>query len=95
MDLWAQRGGGGWAKLGEEHRHIHTTVGQRELVGAAVYRRELGSVLCDDLEGWNGAVTERETLEGGDICTQVADSLRCTALTQHCEAIILQCKTYI
>lgn len=33
--------GEGGAKLGEEHRHIHTTVGQRELVGAAVYRREL------------------------------------------------------
>ena len=36
-------------------------------------------MLCDDLEGWNGAATERETHEGGDICTQIADSLHCTA----------------
>ena len=45
---------------------------------AAVYHRELSSVPCDDLEGWEGG---REVQEGGDICTHVADSHYCTVET--------------
>ena len=37
-------------------------------------------MLCDDLEGWNGGVSDRETHEGEDIRTQI-DSLRCTEET--------------
>ena len=40
--------------------------------GAAKHR-ELGSVLCDDLVGWD--------LEGGDVHIHIADSLCCTAET--------------
>ena len=36
---------------------------------------------CDDLEGWNGGVSDRETHKGGDIHTQIADSLCCTEET--------------
>ena len=40
--------------------------------------RELGPVLCDDLEGWKAG---REAPEGGDICIHIVDSLCCTAET--------------
>ena len=35
-------------------------------------------MLGDDLEEWEGG---REVQEGEDICTHIADSLRCTAET--------------
>ena len=35
--------------------------------------------LCGDLDGWDGEVGRREFQEGGDICINIADSLRCTA----------------
>ena len=38
-------------------------------------------MLCDDLDGRAGGVGGREVQEGGDICTRIADSLRCTAET--------------
>ena len=41
--------------------------------------RELSSVLCDDLEGWDGGGRDAE--EGGDICIHIADALCCTAET--------------
>ena len=41
--------------------------------------RELSSVLCDDLEGWDGG--GRDASEGGDVGTHTADSLCCTAET--------------
>ena len=40
---------------------------------SAVEHRELSSVLCDDLEGWDGVGV------GGDICIHIAGSLCCTA----------------
>ena len=44
--------------------------------------RELSSVLCGDLDGWDGGVAGgREVQEGGDICIHTADSLHCTAET--------------
>ena len=41
----------------------------------------LSSVLCDDLDGWDGGWGGREVQEGGDICIHTADSLCCTAET--------------
>ena len=41
----------------------------------------LSSVLCDDLEGWDGSGGGREALEGGDIWTHRADSCCYTAET--------------
>ena len=40
--------------------------------------RVLSSVLCDDLDGWDGG---REVQEGGKIRTHIADSLHCTVET--------------
>ena len=47
---------------------------------AAVWHRELSSVLCDNLKG-RDADSEREAPEGGDICTNTADSHCCMAET--------------
>ena len=47
-------------------------------------------MLCDDLDGWDGVGAGREVQEGGDIGVHIADSLHCTAETQHCKTIILQ-----
>ena len=37
--------------------------------------------LCDNLEGWDRVGGGREVLEGGDICTPMADSYWCMAET--------------
>ena len=42
--------------------------------------RELSSVLCDDLEGWDEG-GGREEQEGGGICIHISDSHCCTAET--------------
>ena len=42
--------------------------------------KELSSVLCDNLEGWNWR-GGREVQEGGDIYTHITDSLRYIAET--------------
>ena len=47
---------------------------------AAVWHRELSSVLSGDLEGWDGG-GEREVQEGVDTCTLIAGSRCCTAET--------------
>ena len=36
--------------------------------------RELSTVLCDDIEGWNGREDGREAQERGDIHILMADS---------------------
>ena len=45
----------------------------------AIKHRKLNSVLCSDLDGWDGG--RQEVQEGGDICIHIADSLCCTAET--------------
>ena len=40
--------------------------------------RELGTLLCDDLEGWK---VGRRAPEGGDICKLMADSRCCVVET--------------
>ena len=42
--------------------------------------RELSSVLCGDLEGWDEG-GGREAQEGGDMCIHISDSHCCTAET--------------
>ena len=74
MDL-RTRGGGrvSWDKVREWHGLIYTTKcktdSKRE---AAAYHREISSVLCDHLEGWEGEARGRRY---GDICICIADSL--------------------
>ena len=53
---------------------------------AAIEHRELSSVLCDDLEGWEGEAQEEGT------CVYVLLVIVQQRLTQHCHAIILQLK---
>ena len=73
--------------------YIHTKC---KIVGwweAAAWHREIDSVLCDDLEGWDRE-DGVEAQEGGDMGTCVCIRLICFVvqkkLTQYCEAIILQ-----
>ena len=60
---------------------------------AAAQHREISSVLCDDLEGWDRE-GGREAQEGGDMGTCICTWLMCFVvqqkLTEYCEAIILQ-----
>ena len=60
---------------------------------AAAQHREISSVLCDHLEGWDKE-GGRETQEGGDmgiyICIQLIHFVIQQKLTHHCKAIILQ-----
>jgi len=62
-----------------KHRHIHATMCKIDSWWeAAVQHRELSSVFCDDLEGWDrGGGIKAE--EGRDTCIHRADS--CTAET--------------
>ena len=39
--------------------------------------------------GWDEDRGGRDTPEGGVICIHIADSLHCTAETQHCKATII------
>ena len=63
-------GGGGrvsWDEVREWHGHIYTT--KRKIDSqweAAAQHREISSVLCDHLEGWDRE-GGRETQEGGDM----------------------------
>ena len=60
---------------------------------AAAQHREISTVLCDDLEGWD---TEggSEAQEGGDmgiyVYIQLIHFVVQQKLTQHCKAFILQ-----
>ena len=69
---WRHRHGGGRGgqdELREQDRHVHTITCKTDSQWErAVQLRELSSVLCNDLEGW-------EVQEGGDICAHMADSL--------------------
>ena len=68
MDLRTQGGGRvSWDEVREWHGHIYTT--KRKIDSqweAAAYHREISSVLCDHLEGWDRE-GGRETQEGGDL----------------------------
>ena len=73
----------GWEREGGISCEIRTDIYKLPCVkqtasGKLVYRG-FSLVLCDDLEGWDGA--GREVREGGGICIHRADS-RCTAETK-------------
>ena len=97
MDLWARQGNTGWYKLREQHWHICTIMCKisswQEAATSCMQHRESASVLCDDVDGWDGhGVGGR--LKAGNICILIADS-HCHKQqkpTQHCKAVILQLK---
>ena len=43
-------------------------------MGICCLTQELSSVICDDLEGWDGVEGRREVQEGRDVCIPMADS---------------------
>ena len=55
-DMWTQvRGRGEWDELGDGNLHIYTATCKTDsLWKFAVWHQELSSVLCGDLEGWDG-----------------------------------------
>ena len=63
----------------ECHGHIYTT--KREVDGwweAAAWHREISSVLCDHLEGWDGEGGREGDARGkryGNVCICITDSL--------------------
>ena len=86
MDLRTQGGGRvSWDKVREWHGHIYTT--KRKIDSqweAAAQHREISSVLCDHLEGWDregGREGDERGKRYGDTCICIADSLRYKAET--------------
>ena len=84
MDLRTQGGGSvSWDEVRVWHRHICTTKYKIDSQWeAAAQHREISSVLCDHIEGWDRD-GGRETQEGGGmgIYIHIADSLCYTAET--------------
>ena len=95
MDLRTRGGGRGrWDEVREWHGHIYTTKCKIDSQWeAATQHREISSVLCDPLEGWDRE-GGRETQEGGHIgvyvYVQLTHFVIQQKLTHHCKAIILQ-----
>ena len=56
---------------------------------AAIQHRELSSVLCDDLEGWDEGVGGRLKREGMDVYIQLSHTVVQQKLTQPHKAVIL------
>ena len=95
MDLRTQGGGRlSWDKVRKWHGHIYTTKCKIDSQWeAAAQHREISSVLCVHLDGWDRE-GGRETKERGDIGVYVQVQLihfvRKQKLTHNCKAIILQ-----
>ena len=89
-------GGGGRVscdKVREWHGHIYTTKFKIDSQWeAATQQKEISSVLCDHLEGWDKE-SRRKTQEGGDmgiyVYIQLIHFVIKQKLTHHCKAIIL------
>ena len=88
--------GGGereWDELGDWDWHIHTTMCKIDSQWEpAVQHRELSSLLCDDLDGWDGGGGGRSKREGIQVYIQLIHFIVQQKLTQHCKAILLQLK---
>ena len=70
----------------ESSNVIITLPGVKQLAStASVQHRELSSVLCDDIEGWEGG--KREVIY---VHIQLIHVVVQQKLTQHCKAITLQ-----
>ena len=79
-DLRTQGGGRvSWDKVREWHGHIYTTKCKTDSQWeAAIQHREVSSVPCDHLEGWDSEGGREGGARGkrfGDICICIADSL--------------------
>ena len=80
MDL-RTRGGGrvSWEEVREWHGHIYTTKCKIDTQWeAAAQHRDISSVLCDHLEGWDregGREGDASGKRYGDICICITDSL--------------------
>ena len=97
MDLrtWG-RGRGSWDNVRKWHGYIYTTKCKTDSWReAAAQHREISSVLCDYLEGWDRE-GGREMQEGRDmgiyVYVQTIHFVIWQQLTQQCKAIILQQK---
>ena len=68
-----------WDKVREWHGHIYTTKCKIDSCWeAAAWHREIGSVLCDHLDGWDREGGREGDARGeryGDICICITDSL--------------------
>ena len=82
LGIW---GGGGGNGVGEWHGHIYTTQrGTDSYWEAAAWQREISSVVCDRLEGWDGEGGREGDTRGkryGNIGICITDSLCCKAET--------------
>ena len=82
IETWTcgHRGGkGGWDELRDQDQHTYTTMCKTDSQWEhSIKHRKLSSVLCHDLDGWDGG---EEIQEGGDRGMHIADSLHCTAET--------------
>ena len=79
------RGRGRCDRVRECHGQIYTTKCKIDSWWeAAAWHREISSVLCDHLEGWDGEGGREGDARGkryGNICICMADSLCCRAET--------------
>ena len=97
MDLRTWGGGRvSWDEVREWHGIVYTTKGKIDSrQEAAAQHREISSVLCVHLEGWD-MEAGRETQEGGDmgiyVYVQLIQFVIQQKVTHHCKAIILQKK---
>ena len=68
-----------WDKVREWHGHIYTTKCKIDSCWeAAAWHREISSVLCDHLDGWDREGGREGDARGeryGDICICITDSL--------------------
>ena len=69
MTQWGKEGVGRVERIAWKHIAICNT----ESGNLLCRHRELNSVLCDNLEGWDGMGDGREVQEGGGICIPAAD----------------------
>ena len=69
----------GWDEVGGWHGHVYTTGCEVDSWWeAAEWRREISSVLCDHLEGWDGEGGREGDAGGGrygDVCICVTFTL--------------------
>ena len=95
MDLRTQGGVRvSWDEVREWHGLIYTIKCEIDSYWeAAAQHREISSVICDHLEGWDRE-GGRETQEGGDmgiyVYVQLIHFVIKQKLTHHCKAITLQ-----
>ena len=78
----------------EQPSHLYTTLRKTgSWLEAAIWRQELHSPLCDDLESWAGGVQGSLTREGGYVYIWLIQFVvQRKPIQQYCKAVILQLK---